>query len=814
MKMNELIVNVIFDAGKGSAPIASREGTVGEPFGTLPEATRPGYAFAGWELNGEPVTAETVLTSENDVRLTAKWERKSGEKKMTMLRRQKIAAFALAAVILALSVALAFANNLVQTYSLKDSYVDAEGNRQTEKYTIKKDRSTGLYALYNRKGDLMAVAPDNGFNHYTDTTGVTYTVYETDVSGNQYRINTSTGEYELYAVVDTDTGEELGGTVVSTRVMMFPRIKQAETYSIEVHNKEGSFRVYRKTVPNTGGTTVTTPYTTAVTIQVDGVDSPAGYDPTLYASLCVSCGYMLTMQKLDFTDPAAPRLADGSIDYSAYGLQIHYLEGGTEIDYSTSPAAYTITKAQFDAEGKCSASDTSYTVYVGDAIVSGGGYYVRMEGRDTVYIVSSDIANTVLQPVESLVTPSIIYPMSVSTYVMVYNFSYAKIEDIDVPEEDLQLDLISEFSFVDLSERENTIYSTTPYVVPTGSLMEGYQINNDAVSTVLGNLYSLEFLACKKLSPTKAERVAYGLTQNVRIMMFDYDPNVANGGSDTWVRNAIFISEKQYDEALGQDVYYVYSPMFDMVVAVDPYYFSFVEWGQSQWYNPYFFQHTISYLSELHLKLGDKNYDFRFDNSATDQSTTVSSTNLKVYCDQYTANADHLLDYTIKQIKPTDSGTERYDEISATDNFRRLYSKLLWYTIQGDVNKAEFKKETGKTVEEFIASDTGDTLCTAKITFRGEDLAKTLNTAVNPVTGEKIFTENNAFEYAIRFYEFGSGRNMLLTIETVKEHDAQGNPIYHADQAKGRFYVSATQMQSIRECAADLLEGKLLPSST
>ena len=67
----------------------------------------------------------------------------------------------------------------------------------------------------------------------------------------------------------------------------------------------------------------------------------AAYDPTLFASLCVSCGYSLTMQKLDFTDPETPRKADGSVDLNAYGLVDRYDENGA-LTYT--PTVYTIVQ--------------------------------------------------------------------------------------------------------------------------------------------------------------------------------------------------------------------------------------------------------------------------------------------------------------------------------------------------------------------------------------------------------------------------------------------------------------------------------------
>lgn len=832
MRIEETVINIVFDAAKGIVSVGSREGVAGQPMGALPVPRRAGYTFAGWYLDGEEVTEDTVIASERDIRLVARWEKKArGERRRTMLRRQRAFAVVLAAAIVFLAIALAVANNLVGVYSLKDTFVNESGEEQTVKYKIKKEKGTGLYALYNKKGEKMAVVEDNGFNNYTSSSdGVQYLVYETDVSGNQYRINTATGAYETYAVVDTEGEEVLGGTVINTRVMMYPRIKQAETYSVEVTNAHGTFSLYRKTIPNVAAD-AKTPYTSVVTVAANGADTLATYSPELYASLCVACGYSLTMQKLDLTDPAAPRLPDGSVNYATYGLAVVTDEHG-DVDYTKSPAVYTITKGAAASDGSFNPTETVYTVYVGDAIVSGGGYYVKRADRDAVYIVSSDISTTVLQPVEALVTPQAVYPMTVTTYPMVENFTLREVNytpDDDPDTDDFSTErLITEFSYVDLALRENTLFSSTPYLIPAGSttqLLRGYELNSNSVNTVLSNLYSMRFLSCVKLSPTADDLRQYGLNGNVWALSYRYDPDVAKGGSGAYIPNVILISQKSVnDAAFGQDVYYIYSMLYDMIVAVDPYYCSFLEWEQSNWYNDYFFQNNIATVREMHYTIGGKQYDFILDNSATEQKDGVSSANLRVICPQYTGNADHVLDYTIQVDEKTDTGTFKPKTYTALDNFRRFYSRLLWYSIEGDVNAAEFKASTGMTVNEWIASDTNDDKAIAKLSYRVEDYAATANTATD-ADGNKIYTENNKFDAMIRFYEYGTGRKLLLTIEIADDYAADGTPIFNATHAQGNFYVLAAPLANeadeeppfdggIAKVAEDLLNGVLIKSMT
>ena len=69
------IINLIFDANRGAVSQLSREGTVGEPFGQLPIPTRRGYIFVGWYHGEAPVTPDTVIETDEDIRLVARWEK-------------------------------------------------------------------------------------------------------------------------------------------------------------------------------------------------------------------------------------------------------------------------------------------------------------------------------------------------------------------------------------------------------------------------------------------------------------------------------------------------------------------------------------------------------------------------------------------------------------------------------------------------------------------------------------------------------------------------------------------------------------------
>ncbi len=959
MRNETTVVNILFDAARGEVSVASREAAVGYPLGTLPRPVRAGYRFEGWTLDGSPVDESTVLESEEDVCLVAVWTRKKETQRNSMYKKQRTAVIVLAAAAVVLALVLILTQNFIVTiYGLTDTYYNEAGEVETEKYYVRK--KGGNYALYDRKGNKMEINEQG---------------YYIAHSGNQYSVDAETGAYELYAVVDYDAagGEVLG---FSDRIMLFPQITQTNTYSIEVKNEYGSYTFYRDSEGN-------------VKIKgFDDEDSMVLYNQELFASLCVSCGYTLTMQKLDFSadNPAVPRLPDGGVDYAVYGL--------SDAD---SPAVYTITKAIYDSEGNCSADpDTVYSVKVGDAILSGGGYYIQMVGREAVYIVSADIQNTVLQPIEALVTPMVAYPSGVSTYAMVQNFLLGTVnfngsfEEID----EEAMDLTVAFTYWDLESRMNSVYSSRPYICQIEDMMKGYEVDSDNATTVLGNLYEMEFIACRKLGITKEALKEYGLDGKVHYLSYQSpvtnEKNVITG----YMQNNMIVSPKTEN-----GTYYVASFLTDMIVEVDQYYFSFLQWEVSDWYEQYFFSHNIANVNNMSFQVGDKKFEFRLDNTAsymyyekdgkmtaidlekgslransdgsytyTDQkgtehsvvvldldngksyivvsdsqgkelgrapyekymltsnqqnevvlrlyesaeseeytdymisknnlkyrlvyvdgsrqydvigtyasgestnvkdyyrltvwqekydsaekktywmrneaiaasvifrtadgkeiSPSLGSSNLNIYCEQYSESSDHKLDYTIVHTYTTDKGLEKTETVTATDNFRKLYTMLMWYSIEGDVDPEEFKKNTGMTMDEFIAQ--GEDACQAIFTYNVRDLSVNMNfvsgvesnkdvenkddkteetdtPAASARPEVKIWTDNNESQVVVRLYRY-SDRKALITIEVIDLYDENGNriedPVSDPTKAQGRFYVQTGYANELLAAAERLL---------
>ena len=776
-------IQIIFNPGKGSVSLSRITAVVGDRVGAMPQATRKGYDFAGWYLtsNGDPhaedairVTAETVLDlnllggSLTDVTLVAKWNKipskSAAGKKPSSLKKQKRAIAALIVLAVILGAALGVVSFIVDIYQ----YEDLDG----VEYTIKK--SKGVYGLY-KDGELCSVT-DEGY--YITTLGTLLS------------IDPKTGEHKIYAVVDTSGVEDSVRVGTNARVLMFKRLTYDQTSTkdastvikrIDVYNQHGEIHVVRD------GNNY---------FSVEGHDT-AVLNTELFAQLASACGYTIATQRLE--NPV--RLPDGSIDYSEYGLAPETRvekdengndkldENGSPVTYDYVPTHYTVTTMVPDAKSGLD----KYNVTIGDATVSGGGYYARYADRDTVYILQAlYLEPTTLQPVETLVVPMLVTPMAVNDYFQVTNFTYRSDVDYHGFYRDLVLELIgfdidtvepnedgsfsdevvakideaskllaemsdeefskqyekhfgnnsrvvTSFSFLDMDLRQDTLYSSIPYQM-SSEYMKGYLPNSDNIGSVLQSLSTMVFDEVTVLSPDENDLEKYGLDEPAHDFSF-----IHTNAEGQEFNNHFVVSEKTED-----GFYYAYSELFDMIVRVPESQMPYLEWEEIEWYDREYFQVNIAHI--LSLKMEGKGMDapilFELDNSLSNQSNGINSENLKVY-----ANGQ-LMDYKLTVTKPSGSTVTE----SATYNFKRFIQSLLSASMEGQVDLTE---------EEMTAlRNSPEEECVLKLTAIMDD-------------------GKGEHKYAIyRFYRY-TERKAYMTVEILDTPDAAGDPT----RGQGSFYV-------------------------
>lgn len=911
MKSDETIVNLIFDAGKGTVAQSSREARCGEVYGALPRPTRSGYRFDGWYLGNTLITADSILDTDGDVRLQAHWTRVKEKRKVSSFKHQKWATITLAVVAVLLLITWAIVAQLISVYHLTDTYT-VDGKEYSDRYTIK--REDGVYKLFDDNGTLMPLR-ENSTNIYTAVK-----------SGNQYRIDPDTGDYQLIAFVDPDTLEDYEAAS-GTALLLFPEISSSYVYSITVDNSNGSY------------TFVHTPSGTYIEEFKDDLFT---YDSSLYAQLVVACGWPTASRKLTQASDVA-KLPDGTIDYAVYGLvdpqatyrirgilfekdsngTDRYSGGSPIIDYGTDQDGEKIYKAD---------PDKDFTIHVGNLTPSKDGYYVRMEGKSSIYILSATyMQKTVMQPVEALVEPRAVHEVSVNTHSMAYNFMLKDMAQWP-PKSSAEGELVVALTYQPLELRQYTMNTSYPYLNFGTNLLEGYRINTSSAQEVLGSLYAMEYVRCARLGVTTETLREFGMDKNVFYLQYGVDPDDSDG-VNTFYINELLISQEKNENGN----YYVASITYNMIVEVEPYYLPFVEWDTVDWYEKYFMQIGISYLQKMQFQFGDQTYTFTFDNdmsyayyvttidgvktlqavdtsigyleasgtkvyykttsgesyevvaivdfdtvesltyvealknptkgnivyvdeiyyytnssgtnvrvnpdyinteivrrddgfyfvgtlngqqvdiavnrrigeaiyryeSGLETTITVSSSNLKIFSDQYPKNNGQL-DYTVNDTYQNDTtGETMYEAVSALDNFRRLHLALLYFSLEGDVNEKDVMNRYGMTAAEFIAANDP----TASITIYAEDLAKFLNGYTYEDNGEEVrlHTENITRNITACFYQYTDQK----AIVTLRLLDNNGNP---TGEELGKFYIQASYLNTLQGYIEDLLNERVIPN--
>ena len=793
-------IQLIFNPGKGSVPLSRITAVVGDRVGAMPKPTRKGYLFGGWYLcpNGDPhspdalrITAETTLDASvlggtlTDLTLVARWDKpasKGAAAKKSSLATQKRAVVALVILSIVLAAAFGIVSVIVDIYE----YTDLDGTE----YTIRKKK--GEYGLY--KDGVICDVDKDGY-------------YLTEL-GTQLEINPETGEYEIYAVVDTEGTEVVG---VQQRVLMFKQLTYDQSSTrdmsrvikeIEIHNQKGSFTLTRGETNR---------------FDVKGYPTAILVDE-LFAKLANGCGYTISMQRLE--NPVL--LEDGSIDYSEYGLapekRVKLDEEGNEIldedgnpvTYDYEPTWYTVTTM----------TGETYTVTLGDATVSGAGYYARYEDRDTVYVLASaHMDEAVLQPIEALITPMMVYPMSLNTYFQVSKFTYRtdidhdaiykemvlklagvdmdalepdengeypadvkeKLEDAAKQIEAMEAEkfaalydplfekhsrLVTAFSFIDMDVRQNMLYSSLPYKM-SSDYMAGYLPNSDNIGNeVLQKLYNMTFDRVEVLGPDDDELAAFGLDEPAHDISFDYTDAQGNKWS-----NHFIVSEKTED---GK--YYAYSEIYDMILCVSESQMTYLEWEEIEWYEREYFLFNIAHVQQIKLEGAGLSgpIDFVLDNTKSDQSEGMNSDKLEIY-----ANGEKI-DYTLTVTKP--SGTQVTE--TSTYNFKRFFQALLTASMEGNADLTEEEMQAFR--------ETPDEDCYLKVTIHADDGKG------KDADDSQVHTADLVY----RFYRY-TERKSYFTVEVLDGVDDPGSP----ENAQGRFYVLHSFCDKLIADAYRFLEG-------
>lgn len=710
------------------------------------------------------------------------------EKQQKTLMRRRVTAIIVATALIVLLIPTLIAVN----YIIKiDHFYDVDDTKYLIKY------KNGIYAMYDTDGNLLRVDEEYGY-------------YVTD-SGTLVDVDAQTGEHKIFAVVDTEGNEAVGA---NSRILIFPHLERKQVRSLEIFNDEGAIKFHRyninKDAPDDSSDFI-----------IDGAPF-AQYDPEIFSSLFVSTAYTLTKEKIE--DP----IKDENGEFSEYGLidEVRYDSDGKEYNYS--PAYYIITDM----------SGNKYKVIVGDALVTGGGYYaqyVDIDGesetkRDAVYVLDNTIGETIFEEVEHFVKPTLLYPMSLNTHFDVQNFIVRQ-KGVEKP--------IVGFSFIDLADRQNTIYVHDSFKFTKDSL-KGYQPNFNSMYNTLYNLYNISFAGVEYLNPTDEELVKCGIAKEVvkdgektiefdpeYRVSFDYDALDDNGKFIQTVSQVIFISAKNEN---GN--YYAYSLFYDkdnsgerflysydMVVEVEPQSLEFLGWDSYDWINPNIFELNMAFVEKIKIESNGYWAEFILDNS---KNTT-----------------DDITDATNQEIIGTDSNGNFVHTLAVLDVIDK--NGIVWTITPNDITAVNSKGETQKISTAYHARNMLDKQVKAVSGYIDARDGSRVEVSANEVVvtlpnGQKVVYVRYATDLFKRYYqtlavssvedtyimsadEEAQDRELLLTITItniegeVKEYkfySLTSRKVYLTVNGVGGFYILSNRVDKFVSDAQKFFDFELI----
>ena len=436
------------------------------------------------------------------------------------------------------------------------------------------------------------------------------------------------------------------------REIMYTQTERANIKSIEVKNDHGSYKFV---------------YLEGLNKYVIEGHEFASYDPTLFSQLVIDTGY--TLSKATVENENAEKLSD-------YGL-----------DDESNPASFTLTTKE----------DVQYKVLIGDRIVSGGGYYARMDGEKKVYVLDTTLATTVLSPIEAFITPVLVNPSSLTTYFDVKDFAIYK--GAYVPPEDDKDEEKEEQGGTSTDNNGTAEGDKKPYdpeknlVIKLHYLgqkqgMEGYgDYGNNAtyymdypgngiynpsmyVNSVLQMFMSYQGSETVKLEPKTEDFEKYGLLGKSEYTLYvvNYMTGKDEEGKDVKIEviNRVYYSEVMTDEETGEKFRYAHSLFYNegmskdllvynnIIAKVPEYNCEFLNYDLNTWVDSKLFSTVISTVTSMRVEAGETDILFNF-----------------------TGEGESLVITEANGHKPE------------VKNFKKFYQTVLAMTKGGFVNKTE-----------------------------------------------------------------------------------------------------------------------------
>lgn len=285
-------------------------------------------------------------------------------------------------------------------------------------------------------------------------------------------------------------------------------------------------------------------------------------------------------------------------------FQARYMLANSYVENPKKLSDYGLEKGNCTAEIKVTdKSGKTETVYIGNEVMSGSGYYMKHADKDSIYIMDSSIS-VLLMDIKNFLSPVVIRPIEENNRAYLEKFALAKNGEpffacrILAEEEQVGV-YANQLHKMTYPEPEHVLSITTLYDMfnQVGAL-SGFMVAEYGVS---------------KMENIDEVRAFYGLDAPIANISFSY------GGNNYTLDVS---APKEYESMY---YYCVYSEYQDTIVLVPPENLMFLNYKLEDLYQPQVFQYNINEIASVEAKYGDKVYNYKLEGSG--ESLKVTETN-------------------------------------------------------------------------------------------------------------------------------------------------------------------------------------------
>ena len=425
------------------------------------------------------------------------------------------------------------------------------------------------------------------------------------------------------------------------RTFVFPKLTRSDIESLKVVNKDGEFELYRVDTK----------------LFFKGAEF-VSYNDEKLSALVVNSTYMIVAREVNDVE-----------DYSLYGLDIE----------KDKPAYFELKTT----------NGLYHKVYIGDPVQNETGYYVRYEGKDTIYVVDGTLGSSHLVKLNEYLMPYVSIQISSPTqYVNINDLYISKRENDDDPE------MKGLFNIRAKKAEEKPADGSTlfPYIIAYPKT--NYNASTDAFSAVQAKLAAMvgTKVVDYGIIPATEEKDPEAYTV--------YMERLAKWGLDKPKYEVLYSYENEnylvsFSKVNADGNVYAYSIKTTAIIEIPFSMVDFIDWGLKDFIDPQIFSHNINTVKKITTTIDGKSYvyDLFMDSNKIVNKVTADGKDYPVdafrkyyltmlrmsivdYSEAPGEDMKPILTYTVEG----DMGTLKYD-------FYRTATRRCYFTING---KGEF----------------------------------------------------------------------------------------------------------------------------